>query len=149
MKKLLIILLMSPLCCWAQLEREGNYFELTATGGVPPYKYSMDGINFQLNDTFKCLTPGLYTYYTKDNTNTTVSSSIRLYALISGRAVSVGRTSVTISGVDGKPPYTYKLSTNTNYKTSGTFNNLQRRRAYIFNIKDALGYIATITITTL
>jgi hypothetical protein len=149
MKRLLIILLMSPICSWAQQELEGNYFKVGATGGMPPYSYSMDSVTFQVNDTFKCLSPGLYKYYTRDSYNTTISKSIRMYAALTGIVTSLGRTSVTISGVDGKPSYTYKLSTNSTYRTSGTFNNLQRRRTYTFNIKDALGYIATITTTTL
>ena len=149
MKKLLIILLMSPICSWAQQELEGNYFKVTASGGAPPYRYSMDNINFQVNDTFKCLSPGLYNYYTKDSYNSTISNSIRMYAVLNGIVTSLGRTSVTISGVDGKAPYTYKLSTSSTYRTSGTFNNLQRRRTYTFNIKDALGYTSTITTRTL
>lgn len=149
MKKLLIILLMLPICSWAQQEVEGNYFKITATGGMPPYTYSMDSVTFQVNDTFKCLSAGLYKYYTRDSYNNTISKSITLYAVLSGIVTSLGRTSVTISGVDGKPSYTYKLSTSSTYKTSGTFSNLQRRRTYTFNVKDALGYVATITATTL
>ena len=140
---------MSPLCSWAQQELEGNYFKVTASGGMPPYTYSMDSITFQVNDTFKCLSPGLYKYYTRDSYNNTISKSIRMYTPLTGTLVSVGRTSVTIAGVNGKSPYTYKLSTNSTYRTSGTFSNLQRRTTYTFNIKDALGYIATITTTTL
>ena len=140
---------MSPIFSWAQQEVEGNYFKLTATGGMPPYTYSMDSVTFQVNDTFKCLSPGLYTYYTRDSYNNTISKSITMYAVLSGIVTSLGRTSVTITGVNGKPPYTYKLSTNNTYRTNGTFNNLQRRTTYTFNIKDALGYIATITTTTL
>jgi len=149
MKKLLIILLMSPIWSWAQQEVEGNYFKITATGGMPPYTYSMDSINFQVNDTFKCLSPGLYQYYTRDSYNNTLSKSIRMYAVLSGVVTSLGRTSITIGGVDGKSPYMYKLSTSSTYRTNGTFTNLQRRRTYTFNIKDALGYTATITATTL
>lgn len=149
MKKLLIILLMSPTCSWAQQELEGNYFKVMVSGGVPPYSYSMDSVTFQANDTFKCLSPGLYKYYARDFYNNTLSKSIRMYAILSATVTSIARTSVTISGVDGKSPYTYKLSTNSTYRTNGTFNNLQRRTTYTFNVKDALGYIVTITATTL
>jgi hypothetical protein len=149
MKKLLIILLMSPICSWAQQEFEGNYLKVTATGGTPPYNYSIDSINFQVNDTFKCLSPGLYKYYTRDYYNNTLSKSVTLYTPLTGVVTSLARTSVTITGVNGKSSYTYKLSTNSTYKTSGTFKNLQRRTPYTFNVKDALGYVVTITTTTL
>ena len=140
---------MSPTCSWAQQEIEGNYLKVTATGGTPPYSYSMDSVTFQVNDTFKCLSPGMYKYYTRDYYNNILSKSVTLYTLLTGVITSLGRTSVIIAGVNGKSSYTYKLSTHSTYKTSGTFNNLKRRTTYTFNVKDALGYVVTITATTL
>jgi hypothetical protein len=147
--KFLKTLLLLPLFSYSQTEIEGNFIKINVSGGTPPYTYSMDSVNFQTNDTFKCLSPGLYKYHIKDYYNNTISKSITLYAVLSGTVTSVGRTSVTILGVNGKPSYTYKLSTSSTYKTGGTFSNLQRRRTYTFNIKDSLGYIVTITATTL
>ena len=140
---------MSPICSWAQQEVEGNYIKITATGGMPPYTYNIDGGIYQMKDTFFNVTPGLHIVNTKDAFGCIKTLSATMYAPLSGIVTSLGRTSVTIVGIDGKPPYTYKLSTSSTYRTSGTFTNLQRRRTYTFNIKDALGYTSTITATTL
>jgi len=39
---------------------------LTATGGTPPYQYSIDGVSFQSNNSFTNLAPGTYTVTVED-----------------------------------------------------------------------------------
>jgi hypothetical protein len=49
---------------------------ITPTGGVIPYLYSLDGVNYQASNTFIGLTPGPYTVYVVDSNNTTISQSV-------------------------------------------------------------------------
>ena len=39
---------------------------LAATGGTPPYRYSMDAVNYQASNVFTNLTPGMYSFYVTD-----------------------------------------------------------------------------------
>lgn len=42
-----------------------NYLKVEATGGNPPYFYSLDDINWQTSNIFENLKPGIYTIYVK------------------------------------------------------------------------------------
>ena len=46
-------------------ETDGT-IEVAPTGGLPPYTYSVDGINYQTSNVFYNLSPGLYTVYISD-----------------------------------------------------------------------------------
>ena len=140
---------MSPLCSSAQKELEGNYIKAIASGGVSPYKYSLDGITYQVNDTFKCLSPTLYTLRIKDSRDSMATQSIRLYASLTMTTTSVTTSSIIVAGANGKSPYTYSRNSTTRWQTSGTFTSLSRRTTYTIRVKDALGYIVTASITTL
>ena len=65
--KILIAILLIASVSSAQTVLVGNYIKIRATGGTPPYTYSLNGITYQTNDTFKYLTPNTYTIYTKDS----------------------------------------------------------------------------------
>jgi hypothetical protein len=148
MKKLIALLLV-PTLSFGQTELEGNYISPRVSGGMPPYLYSLDGVIYQASDTFKCLSPGNYTYYVKDDAGAALSNTCILYGVVQISASSIGRTSVTVVGTLGKSPYQYKNGATGTYRSSGTFTNLQRRRTYTFYVKDVLGYTNSITITTL
>ena len=145
-----LILILFPLLCFSQTqEKEGNYLAIIASGGQPPYTYSLNGVTYQAYDTFKCLSPGNYTYYTKDFNSSVKSQSIILYQLLSFSVGTISGNSISVSGLYGKTPYTYSKNSTTRYQSSGNFTGLSRRTSYTIRIKDALGYIATTTITTL
>lgn len=149
MKKLLIILLMSPLCSSAQIESEGNYIKATGLGGVPPYRYSLDGVSYQVNDTFKCLSPALYTLRIKDSRDSVATQLIRLYTPLGITLISVTRSSISVAGANGKPAYSYSRNSTTRWQSNNTFTGLARRTTYTIRVKDALGYIVTQSIRTL
>ncbi|GAA4273245.1 T9SS type A sorting domain-containing protein [Aquimarina gracilis] len=58
------------------ITNEGGKIEVSATGGVPPYAYSIDGISFSQSNIFEDLAAGEYTVYVQDSSTCIVSSSI-------------------------------------------------------------------------
>lgn len=148
MRKLLTILLLLPIWCYSQKELEGNYIKAIANGGVQPYAYSLDGINYQSNDTFKCLNTGTYTLWIKDNIDSIATQSIKLYSPLT-LSLSTTRSTITATASGGKPSYLYSKNSTSNWQTSNIFSNLSRRTTYTIRVKDALGYIITQSIRTL
>jgi hypothetical protein len=53
---------------------------ITATGGIAPYTYSLDGVNYQPSNVFLNLGSGAYTAYVKDSVNTVSNQSFTLTA---------------------------------------------------------------------
>lgn len=53
---------------------------IMATGGLSPYTYSLDGVNYQVSNVFLNLGSGAYTAYVKDSANTVSSQSFTLTA---------------------------------------------------------------------
>jgi hypothetical protein len=51
---------------------------LATTGGVAPYNYSIDGINYQLSNIFNGLCAGQFTVFTKDSTGQIVSQILQI-----------------------------------------------------------------------
>lgn len=48
---------------------------IQASGGIQPYEFSLDGVNFQSNPNFNNLSAGNYTIYTKSNDNCIVTAT--------------------------------------------------------------------------
>ena len=76
---------------------ETGSITLTASGGIAPYEYSVDGINFQPSPIFNGLTPGSYVVYAKDSLN-----NIGLYSPVV---------------INNTPPVSYSVVLNVNYNT--------------------------------
>lgn len=83
-------------------EQISGAISATATAGVQPYQYSIDGIHFQSSADFTGLQPGTYTVSVKDaagnirSTSVTVTSSLIVNA---GPPVTIcQRTAVTLDG---------------------------------------------------
>jgi hypothetical protein len=147
-KKILAIVLMSPIWCRAQIELEGNFIKATASGGIPPFTYNIDGGIFQMGDTIFNVIPGLHTVNARDAFGCIRSQSIRMYEPLT-ITLSSTRSNITATALGGKPPYTYSRNSTTRYQTSNVFTGLLRRTTYTIRVKDALGYVVTKTITTL
>lgn len=104
---------------------------LAATGGSPPYQYSLDGVNFQTSNTFIGLTPGAYTLTVKDKNGQTgtasavVGSAGSLLATVNTTIVSCAGNDGTITGIasGGTSPYQFSLD-GVGFQPSGIFTGL-------------------------
>lgn len=122
---------------------------VSASKGTPPYQYSIDGINFQLNNSFSALAARPYTLWAKDATGKISNTTITVGNTAGPQINTTGapalcnnnEASINISGMGGTTPY--QFSTNgINYQNSGTFNNLASGN-YTVWIKDANGCTAS------
>lgn len=82
-----------------------------ASGGVPPYQYSLNGSAFQSESNFANLAEGDYTLTIKDSGGFTVSSSSVLLVAPSALVVNadIAAQMVTITASGGIPPYQFQL----------------------------------------
>jgi hypothetical protein len=164
MKKLITILLMMSSTCYAQQEFEGNFIEATASGGVPPYTYSIDSGAYQVSDIFFEVEPGRHTIRTKDSLGCVKTSTCMLYSDVSMKISVWNGTkyvpweqyvpspnrflSIQLEGIGGKSPYYFSRNSTTKYiKNKIYWNGLSRGVRYTFRVKDSLGYIYFINIT--
>lgn len=119
---------------------------VNASGGVSPYTYSMDGINFQTNNTFYGLTSGNYTVTVMD-ANGALSSDV---GMVYNKCPQVSLTEtdehcpnskgiIKASGVKGTKPYLFSID-GINFQSDTVFNGLKGNVTYTITMKDALGF---------
>jgi gliding motility-associated-like protein len=124
---------------------------LNAANGIPPYEYSIDGINYQSNNTFAGIAAGNYTVYARDANGTVRSNTVAVIA----RCVSItaiaeneicgnknGR--IVATGSNGASPYKYSLD-GTNFQAGNTFEQLQAG-TYTVTVMDATGLSNTTSV---
>ncbi len=102
-----------------------------ASGGTGMLSYSLDGENFQDDNTFPGVGNGSFTVYVRDENDCIQSADISIdIDVLDGNFIkedvacfgeSTG--SVTLSGAGGIPPYEYALGTS-DYQSSPTFDGL-------------------------
>ena len=94
--------------------------ELVASGGVPPYQFTLDGKTYQTSNTFNQLPAGVYNPAVKDNNGcikgicTTITQPQPLtlgYQKIDASCFGLADGQIDISTNGGKPPYSYLWST--------------------------------------
>lgn len=127
---------------------------LSATGGLPPYTYSLDFVNYQPDPTFSGLPPGLYVGYVKD-ANGCIRSATGIFLNgtnarfgkgLSGSGVICGKKAffdISIAS-DGTPPFEYSVD-GLNFQSSGHFENLDAGLTR-FYFRDATGRTESYTV---
>lgn len=123
-------------------------------GGVQPYQYSIDGINFQGYNVFTGLDSGTYTITIKDanlnNANTIVSiinlASPSVNIITDTASCKNTNGSITITTTtNGTSPFQYSID-GINYQNNNIFSN-DTAGVYVVRIKDANGCLAKDTVT--
>ncbi len=120
--------------------------------GIPPFTYSIDGINFQTGNVFTGLHAGTYSIIVRDLNNQTSAGSVIVSedcpivkAVETDAACNQGDGIITVTGENGSAPYLYSID-GTHFQTGDTFVNLQPA-TYTITIKDATGTMDTTSVT--
>ncbi|MEO6130594.1 MAG: hypothetical protein ABIQ02_02010, partial [Saprospiraceae bacterium] len=129
---------------------------ITASGGMIPYNYSLDGVNYQALNVFANLAPGNYTVFVRDNTGCVVNQnfvigigpgpSLQIVEVIN---TSCGNAngSISVQGNSGSQPYSYSIDGVT-YDLSGVITPLNAGN-YLVYLLDNAGCGDTIPVTVL
>jgi SprB repeat len=125
----------------------------TASGGVAPLQYSINGTVYQPSNGFNGLSAGNYTVYVKDANGCIVSKPAVVQSLGGPSIVSVttpifdfcsgANGVIIITATGGLAPLSYSIN-GTTYQALGTFLNVAAG-TYTVYVKDASGCIATQT----
>jgi gliding motility-associated-like protein len=120
--------------------------------GIPPFSYSIDGINFQTSNVFTSLRAGTYSIIVKDLNNQTSAGSVSVFedcpmlkAVETDATCNKNDGIITATGDKGTTPYLYSIDGN-NFQMGNIFTNLPPA-AYTITLKDARGTIDTTSIT--
>ncbi len=138
-----------PVICFGQ---NSGQISVTASGGVSPYQYSIDGVNYQAANSF-AVSAGTFIVYVRDNNgcistqSVTVSQPAQLMLNLTMQDASCnggadGR--ITASGSGGTGTLQYSID-GINFQVSGIFNVLPG--TYTVTMKDANNCTASQSIT--
>lgn len=132
---------------------------LGASGGIAPYEYSLDNTNYSNNAIRSNLGTGNYKVWVKDangcikesGITTITEPSVLLATLQSKQDIdcngsSTGQLVINASG--GISPYSYKLSTQTNYNSNNTISDL-RAGQYTVQVRDGHQCVASMQVELL
>jgi len=129
--------------------------DISASGGVPPYLYSIDGNNYfpgssnpGFSNEFTGLSSGFYHLYVKDANNTVAVSAFQILQYCGVSYISIDAAcsqndgSITVTASKGLEPYSYTMD-GIHYQTSNVFSGLGVG-IYSFSVKDASGSIYSV-----
>jgi gliding motility-associated-like protein len=139
---------LSPACG----DQQGSV-TIAVKGGLPPYRYSIDGGNFQGVDSFSNLAQGTHTVTVVDDAGLTQPASVVIGTApspdLSAQATAATCTghdgSITITGKDGTPPYQYSLDGGA-WQGGDAFGELSSD-SYTASVKDANGCMVSQPVT--
>lgn len=142
----------------------GATLEVTASDGVTPYQYNINGGAFQSSNIFNSLIPGTYTIIVRDAygcevtlATQTIEPQLTLNAIITKNLTCTASPDAIITGTitGGTAPYTYAVSENgsayTSLGTTGTPFTYSTPTAgnYQFQVTDAIGCIVESVVNTI
>ena len=127
--------------------------EIYRTGGISPFTYSINGVNYQVSNKFLNLAAGLYTTYVKDSKGCIGSQTI---TVTQGTALTVSASktnastctndgSISVIPSGGVAPYTYSINGGL-YQSSNSFSGLAAS-TYAISVKDFKGCLGSINVT--
>ena len=117
-------------------EANDGMLTVMVSGGTPAYKYSLDGENFQNENTFDNLMPGNYTVTVKDESGFSIQTSSEFIAAAPELFLSssVDGNTITVDGSGGTGSLSYNLNGGS-YQSSNVFDNLSNG-TYMIGVKD-------------
>ena len=131
---------------------ENQTVVISASGGTGPYKYSIDGTNYQDSYIFSNLYPGgPYNFRIRDSQGCIITKSVTIFPpLVVGSQIikpidCFNNATVSITSAGGKPPYVYAVNKGF-YQASNVFTNLAAGD-YVFEVKDIQNTIRYTNVT--
>ncbi|PWV51888.1 T9SS type A sorting domain-containing protein [Chitinophaga sp. S165] len=128
----------------ASCDDKGSIVVNTTNGGLAPYTYSLDDVNYTSATTFDQLLNGDYTVYIKDANSCIITRELSPYGPVTIRGVVTSSAasckdsvngSLTVSGVTGgNNSYEYSLD-GVSFQSSPVFTGL-RAGAYTVHVRD-------------
>jgi len=122
--------------------------DVGALTGIPPFQYSLDGIQYGSQHIFDSLRSGLKTVYFRDSLDSVTIFAIRIFQscaplnLITTNASCSSRNAMlSVTPSFGIGPYSYTLD-GVNYQSGNLFQGLSPGE-YTVTVKDANGLIAS------
>lgn len=123
---------------------------VAATGGTAPYQYSLNGTNYQTNNSFN-VPAGTYTVYARDTNGCIKTQSVTINepAVLAATATTIGAScdglgSISVNANGGSGSYQYSVD-GINFQASNVLNVSPGN--YTVTIKDVNGCILTINAT--
>ena len=116
-----------------------------ASGNMPPFEYSLDGINYQSSNLFDNLAPGTYTVFVQDNADCMQSQSVTINVgegpelsilEIVNASCGVNNGSIEVSVSGGTSPFLYSID-GAGYGLSSLFPGLLAGDYLVYLIDDA------------
>ncbi|HEU0064923.1 MAG TPA: T9SS type B sorting domain-containing protein, partial [Flavisolibacter sp.] len=123
--------------------------EATTENGIPPYKYSLDGVNFKTTGMYSNLPAGTYLVTVKDSENNLVNAAVTLtnYLPPQLKVIASPCTCANSDGIlqlqthGGFLPLRFSIDS-INFKTDSIFKNLPSG-TYTASVKDKAGCLTT------
>jgi hypothetical protein len=142
-----------PTALTATANIEGQTVTINSQGGTAPYQYSADNVNFQSENVFTNLSPGLHDIFVKDangcvftlfNVTITAPTPLTSTAALTKQLNCGVKATITVTAAGGIAPYQYSIDGGITFQTSNVFTTLNAG-TYNAVVKDAASTISNTT----